>query len=219
MKKRVLMIAALVSGTLAISGCTTNPYTGESQAGKAGIYGGIGAATGAVIGAATSSKKDRTKGALIGAAVGGAAGGGYGYYVDTQEAKLRQTLQGTGVQVQRNGDDLKLIMPGNITFASNSADISSSFYPTLNSLVLVFKEFNKNGVNIVGHTDSTGSQALNQSLSQRRAQSVANYLTANGVPGQRISAYGAGPSQPIASNASEAGRAQNRRVEINLRPL
>jgi outer membrane protein OmpA-like peptidoglycan-associated protein len=202
-----------------LAGCTTNPYTGESQAGKAGIYGGIGAATGAVIGAATSSKKDRTKGALIGAAVGGAAGGGYGYYVDTQEAKLRQTLQGTGVQVQRNGDDLKLIMPGNITFASNSADISSSFYPTLNSLVLVFKEFNKNGVNIVGHTDSTGSQELNQSLSQRRAQSVANYLTANGVPGQRISAYGAGPSQPIASNATDAGRAQNRRVEINLRPL
>lgn len=218
MKTRRNLIAATALMAL-LAGCTTNPYTGESQAGKAGIYGGIGAATGAVIGAATSSKKDRTKGALIGAAVGGAAGGGYGYYVDTQEAKLRQTLQGTGVQVQRNGDDLKLIMPGNITFASNSADISSSFYPTLNSLVLVFKEFNKNGVNIVGHTDSTGSQELNQSLSQRRAQSVANYLTANGVPGQRISAYGAGPSQPISSNATDAGRAQNRRVEINLRPL
>lgn len=218
MKTRRNLIAATALMAL-LAGCTTNPYTGESQAGKAGIYGGIGAATGAVIGAATSSKKDRTKGALIGAAVGGAAGGGYGYYVDTQEAKLRQTLQGTGVQVQRNGDDLKLIMPGNITFASNSADISSSFYPTLNSLVLVFKEFNKNGVNIVGHTDNTGSLELNQSLSQRRAQSVANYLTANGVPGQHISAYGAGPSQPIASNASEAGRAQNRRVEINLRPL
>lgn len=218
MKTRRNLIAATALMAM-LAGCTTNPYTGESQAGKAGIYGGIGAATGAVIGAATSSKKDRTKGALIGAAVGGAAGGGYGYYVDTQEAKLRQTLQGTGVQVQRNGDDLKLIMPGNITFASNSADISSSFYPTLNSLVLVFKEFNKNGVNIVGHTDSTGSQELNQSLSQRRAQSVANYLTANGVPGQRISAYGAGPSQPIASNATDAGRAQSRRVEINLRPL
>lgn len=218
MKTRRNLIAATAVMAL-LAGCTTNPYTGESQASKAGIYGGIGAATGAVIGAATSSKKDRTKGALIGAAVGGAAGGGYGYYVDTQEAKLRQTLQGTGVQVQRNGDDLKLIMPGNITFASNSADISSSFYPTLNSLVLVFKEFNKNGVNIVGHTDNTGSLELNQSLSQRRAQSVANYLTANGVPGQRISVYGAGPSQPIASNASEAGRAQNRRVEINLRPL
>ena len=218
MKTRRNLIAATALMAM-LAGCTTNPYTGEQQAGKAGIYGGVGAVTGAVIGAATSSKKDRAKGALIGAAVGGAAGGGYGYYVDTQEAKLRQTLQGTGVQVQRNGDDLKLIMPGNITFASNSADISSGFYPTLNSLVLVFKEFDKNGVNIVGHTDSPGSQELNQSLSQRRAQSVANYLTANGVPGQRISAYGAGPSQPIASNASEAGRAQNRRVEINLRPL
>jgi len=208
MKTRRNLIAATALMAL-LAGCTTNPYTGESQAGKAGIYGGIGAATGAVIGAATSSKKDRTKGALIGAAVGGAAGGGYGYYVDTQEAKLRQTLQGTGVQVQRNGDDLKLIMPGNITFASNSADISSSFYPTLNSLVLVFKEFNKNGVNIVGHTDNTGSLELNQSLSQRRAQSVANYLTANGVPGQRISAYGAGPSQPIASNASVKNYSNN----------
>jgi len=218
MKTRRNLIAATALMAM-LAGCTTNPYPGDSQAGKAGIYGGIGAATGAVIGAATSSKKDRGKGALIGAAVGGAAGGGYGYYVDTQEAKLRQTLQGTGVQVQRNGDDLKLIMPGNITFGSNSADISSSFYPTLNSLVLVFKEFDKNGVNIVGHTDSTGSQELNQSLSQRRAQSVANYLTANGVPGQRISAYGAGPSQPIASNSTDAGRAQNRRVEINLRPL
>ena len=218
MKTRRNLIAATALMAM-LAGCTTNPYTGESQAGKAGIYGGVGAVTGAVIGAATSSKKDRGKGALIGAAVGGAAGGGYGYYVDTQEAKLRQTLQGTGVQVQRNGNDLTLIMPGNITFASNSADISSSFYPTLNSLVLVFKEFDKNGVNIVGHTDSTGSQQLNQSLSQRRAQSVANYLTANGVPGQRISAYGAGPNQPIASNATDAGRAQNRRVEINLRQL
>ena len=216
-KWRNLAFATL--GLSLLAGCTTNPYTGEREAGKAGIYGGVGAVTGAVIGAATSSKKDRAKGALIGAAVGGAAGGGYGYYVDTQEAKLRQTLQGTGVQVQRNGDELRLIMPGNITFASNSADISSGFYSTLNSLVLVFKEFDKNGIDIVGHTDSTGSMELNQNLSNRRAQSVASYLTGNGVPAQRISAYGAGPNKPIASNANEAGRAQNRRVEINLRPL
>jgi outer membrane protein OmpA-like peptidoglycan-associated protein len=212
-------LSAGAVGLLFIAGCTSNPYTGEEEAGKAGIYGGIGAVTGAVIGAATSSKKDRTKGALIGAAVGGAAGGGYGYYVDTQEARLRQTLLGTGVQVQRNGDDLKLIMPGNITFASNSADISSSFYDTLNSLVLVFKEFSKNGISIVGHTDSTGSLQLNQDLSNRRAESVASYLMANGVSSSRITTYGAGPNSPIASNATEQGRAQNRRVEINLTRL
>lgn len=217
--KTLSKFSAMAVGIALLAGCTTNPYTGEREAGKAGVYGGIGAVTGAVIGAATSSKKDRTKGALIGAAVGGAAAGGYGYYVDTQEAKLRQTLQGTGVQVQRNGDNLTLIMPGNITFASNSADISSSFYPTLNSLVQVFKEFNKNGIEIVGHTDSTGSMQLNQDLSNRRAQSVAAYLTANGVAASRISAFGVGPNQPIASNNTAAGRAQNRRVEINLRPL
>ncbi len=217
MKIQGLMAAGLCS--LLLAGCTTNPYTGEQQAGKAGIYGLGGAAAGAVVGAATSSRKDRTKGALIGAGVGGAAGAGYGYYVDQQEARLRQELQGTGVQVIRNGDNLQLVMPGNITFASNSADISSSFYPTLNSLVKVFQEFNRNGVDIVGHTDSTGSMDLNMRLSQQRATSVASYLTGQGVPGPRISSRGVGPNQPIASNETQAGRAQNRRVEINLRPL
>ena len=216
---KISNLTALAATLALLVGCTNNPYTGEREAGKAGIYGGIGAVSGAVIGAATSSKKDRAKGALIGATVGGAAGGGYGYYVDTQEAKLRQTLQGSGVQVQRQGDNLTLIMPGNITFASNSADISSSFYPTLNSLVQVFKEFNKNGIDITGHTDSTGSQQLNQDLSNRRARSVAAYLEGNGVPASRISSNGAGSSQPIASNDTASGRAQNRRVEINLRPL
>ena len=215
---KMLNMTALAASVALLVGCTTNPYTGEQQAGKAGVYGGIGAVSGAVIGAATSSKKDRTKGALIGAAVGGAAGGGYGYYVDTQEAKLRQTLQGTGVQVQRNGDNLTLIMPGNITFASNSADISSSFYPTLNSLVQVFKEFNKNGVDIVGHTDSTGSAAYNQDLSERRARSVAGILSAGGVSSNRIVTTGRGATQPVASNDTAAGRAQNRRVEIIIRP-
>ena len=202
-----------------IAGCTNNPYTGEEQAGKSATYGGIGALAGAAIGAATSSSDDRAKGALIGAAVGGAAGGGYGYYVDKQEQRLRQELTGTGVQVIRNGDTLQLVMPGNITFASGSSDIASSFYPTLNSLVKVFKEFDQNGINIVGHTDSTGSQELNMRLSRERATSVASYLSGQGVSGARISSAGVGPSQPIASNATEAGRAQNRRVEITLRQL
>lgn len=217
MKIKVLIAASACVAVLA--GCTNNPYTGERQAGKAGIYGGGGAAAGALIGAATSGSSDRGKGALIGAVVGGAAGAGYGVYVDRQEQRLRQELTGSGVQVVRNGDNLQLIMPGNITFASSSSDVSSSFYPTLNSLVKVFKEFDKNGIDIVGHTDSTGSLELNMRLSQDRATSVASYLTGQGVSGARISSRGVGPSQPIASNDTTAGRSQNRRVEINLRPL
>ena len=174
MKSQGLIVAGACA--LMIAGCTNNPYTGEEQAGKSATYGGIGALAGAAIGAATSSSDDRAKGALIGAAVGGAAGGGYGYYVDKQEQRLRQELTGTGVQVIRNGDTLQLVMPGNITFASGSSDIASSFYPTLNSLVKVFKEFDQNGINIVGHTDSTGSQELNMRLSRERATSVASYL-------------------------------------------
>ncbi len=217
MKIKALIVASACVAVLA--GCTNNPYTGERQAGKAGIYGGGGAAAGALIGAATSGSSDRGKGALIGAVVGGAAGAGYGVYADRQEQRLRQELTGSGVQVVRNGDNLQLIMPGNITFASSSSDVSSSFYPTLNSLVKVFKEFDKNGIDIVGHTDSSGSLELNMRLSQERATSVASYLTGQGVPGTRISSRGVGPSQPIASNDTAAGKAQNRRVEINLRPL
>ena len=217
-----MKIKALIATTACVAvlaGCTNNPYTGERQAGKAGVYGGGGAAAGALIGAATSSSSDRGKGALIGAVVGGAAGAGYGLYADRQEQRLRQELTGSGVQVVRNGDNLQLIMPGNITFASSSSDVSSSFYPTLNSLVKVFKEFDRNGIDIVGHTDSTGSLELNMRLSQDRATSVASYLTGQGVSGARISSRGVGPSQPIASNDTTAGRSQNRRVEINLRPL
>lgn len=216
--KKQMMIAASLS-TLMLVGCTSNPYTGEQQTGKSALYGLGGAAAGAAIGAATSGSDDRAKGALIGAAVGGAAGGGYGYYVDKQEQRLRQELQGTGVRVVRNGENLQLVMPGNITFASGSSDISSSFYPTLNSLVKVFQEFDKNGVEIIGHTDSTGSNDLNMRLSRERAQSVASYLASNGVSSARISAMGVGSSQPIASNDTADGRAQNRRVEINLRPI
>ena len=138
--------------------------------------------------------------------------------MDRQEQRLRQELTGTGVQVVRNGDNLQLVMPGNITFASSSADISSSFYPTLNSLVKVFKEFDQNGIDIVGHTDSTGSLELNMRLSRTRFQRGL-LPDQQGVSGARISSRGVGPSQPIASNNTPEGRAQNRCVEINLRPL
>jgi outer membrane protein OmpA-like peptidoglycan-associated protein len=214
----MLLIAMVVATT---AGCAVqNPYVREDgEMRKSTTYGTVGALAGAAVGAATSSKKDRGKGALIGAAVGGAAAGGYGYYADKQEAELRRSMQGTGVEVQRNGDDLKLIMPGNITFATNSADIAGNFYAPLNQLANSFKQYDQNSIEIVGHTDNVGAHQYNYTLSQRRAQSVANYLTAQGVNGMRVTTRGMGPDQPVASNASESGRAQNRRVEINLRPL
>ncbi|BBP85370.1 MULTISPECIES: OmpA family protein [unclassified Pseudomonas] len=217
---RRLIIAATAVALL--SGCASqNPY--ENQGPRQGVsktatYGGLGAVAGAIAGAAINHD-NRGKGALIGAAVAGAAGAGYGYYADKQEAELRRSMEGTGVQVQRQGDTINLVMPGNITFATNSADIASNFYTPLNNLANSFKQYDQNNIEIVGHTDSTGSHQYNVNLSQLRAQSVANYLMAQGVNGARLSSRGMGPDQPVASNATEAGRSQNRRVEIKLTPL
>ncbi|PYC28576.1 hypothetical protein DMO17_05190 [Aquipseudomonas alcaligenes] len=217
-----LTLAALLVAL--VTGCASqNPYDSQSQQSSGGMsktakYGGLGALAGAVAGAAINHD-NRGKGALIGAAVAGAAGAGYGYYVDKQEEELRRSMQGTGVEVQRQGDTIQLIMPGNITFATDSADIASSFYTPLNNLASSFRQYNQNSIEIVGHTDSTGSHAYNMNLSQRRAQSVANYLLAQGVDASRLSTRGAGPDQPVASNATADGRAQNRRVEVTLRPL
>lgn len=157
MKKRVLVIAALVSGALAVSGCTTNPYTGEREAGKSGIGAGIGSLVGAGVGALSSSKKDRGKGALIGAAAGAALGGGVGYYMDVQEAKLRDKMKGTGVSVTRSGDNIILNMPNNVTFDSSSATLKPAGANTLTGVAAVLKEYNKTAVNVIGYTDSTGS--------------------------------------------------------------
>lgn len=207
---RMTLIAAVASTVLGTAGCTTNPYTGDEQASKAAI----GAITGAIVGAAVSSKSDRKKGALIGAAVGG----GTGYYMDVQEKKLRDQLRGTGVSVTRDGANISLNMPGNLTFATNSSEVSSSFFSVLNSVVLVFKEFPKTAIRVSGHTDSVGDESYNLSLSQKRAQAVASYFTAQGVAHNRFQVIGYGESMPIASNQTQAGRAQNRRVEIVIVP-
>ena len=219
MKKRVVLIAAAVCGALALSGCTTNPYTGEREAGKSGIGAGLGALAGAGIGALSSSKKDRGKGALIGAAAGAAVGGGVGYYMDVQEAKLREKMQGTGVSVTRNGDNIVLNMPSNVTFDSSSANLKPAGANTLTGVAMVLKEYAKTAVNVVGYTDSTGSQDLNMRLSQQRADSVASALITQGVAANRIRTTGMGPANPVASNSTAEGKAQNRRVEITLSPL
>lgn len=215
-------------GALALAGgCqymqTTDPYTGQQEVSKTAKGAAIGAATGAAIGLITGDDSaERKKRALILAGVGGVAGGAVGNYMDRQDAALRARLQGTGVSVTRTGprgENITLNMPGNITFAVNSADISASFYPVLDSVGLVLKEFDKTMVEVAGHTDSDGSDAYNQQLSERRASSVVAYLVSRQIRGDRFLTVGAGETRPIASNTTPEGKAQNRRVEITIVPL
>jgi outer membrane protein OmpA-like peptidoglycan-associated protein len=209
-------IMALTIAVFGASACTVNPYTREEQVGKAGTGAAIGAAAGAAVGLLT--KGDKLENALIGAGIGAIAGGGIGYYMDVQEAKLRQQLEGTGVSVTRSGNNITLNMPGSITFASNSADLNQQFFGVLDSVGLVLKEYDKSVVEVAGHTDSTGSKQLNQGLSQRRASTVSNYLTGRGLNGKRFIVVGAADDHPVASNATPEGRQRNRRVELTIVP-
>jgi outer membrane protein OmpA-like peptidoglycan-associated protein len=210
------IVAGLI--VFSVSGCQTlDPYTGEQKTGSAATGAGLGAVAGALLGAAVSSKGDRNKGLLTGALVGGAIGGGIGHYMDQQEALLRQELQGTGVQVERRGDEIRLIMPGNITFRTGAMDIEQSFLPVLASVARVLKKFDKSQLLIDGYTDSQGSFEYNQGLSEARANSVRGYLSSVGVAGSRLQSRGWGERYPIADNTTAQGRAQNRRVELNIR--
>jgi outer membrane protein OmpA-like peptidoglycan-associated protein len=196
-----------------LTGCTTNPYTGERQASKAATYGAGAAAVCGLIGAMDSTEKARN------AALGcGIVGAGIGAYMDVQEAKLREQLQGTGVQVIREGDNIRLIMPGNVTFQTDSYNLNQGFYPTLNSVGLVLAKYADTTIRVSGHTDNTGSRQHNQTLSERRAKSVANYLATQGVAQARMYVEGLAFDQPVADNASSAGRSQNRRVELYILP-
>ncbi len=218
---RKLIVLAAFAGLIAA--CTTNPYTGQQQVSRTAIGGGLGAglgaATGALIGAATGGADDARKGALIGAGIGALSGGGIGLYMDRQEAALRQRLAASGVSVTRVGDQIVLNMPSNITFDVDQSAIKPQFFEVLNSVALVFREYNQTLIDIYGHTDSDGSDAYNFQLSQDRAQSVATYLTGQGIDSRRFLVRGFGESQPVAPNTSEAGKAQNRRVEIRITAL
>ncbi len=204
-----------------LSACTTlDPYTGEQKTSNTVKGAAIGAAAGAVVGLISGDDSaERKKRALIGAGVGALAGGGVGYYMDRQEMKLRQRLEGTGVSVTRIGDNITLNMPGNVTFAVDSADVSSSFYPVLDSVGLVLDEFEQSIVEVAGHTDSSGSDSYNQVLSERRANSVVQYLVSRQIRGDRFIPVGAGERHPVADNSSSQGRTLNRRVEITIVPL
>ncbi|WP_060990144.1 OmpA family protein [Photobacterium leiognathi] len=215
---RAAVISVVASVTMA--GCSTvNPYTGESQTAKGSGGSIIGALAGAAIGVASSSKSDRGKGALIGAAAGAALGGGIGYYMDVQEAKLRQQLASSGISVTRDGNNIILNMPNEITFGFDQANLNDRAMNALHNVALVAKEYPKTQLNVLGFTDSKGAEAYNLRLSQVRADAVGNYLIRQGVNANRVISQGRGEANPIASNSTENGRAQNRRVEIILSPL
>jgi outer membrane protein OmpA-like peptidoglycan-associated protein len=217
MRRNVRRFGVALTTTCFVAACTTNPFTGERQVSKTAAGATIGAATGAAIGALAG--RNRARAALIGAGAGALAGGAVGGYMDYQEHKLREQLRGSGVGVTRAGDEIILNMPGNLTFATDSSDIRSSFYDVLNSIVLVLREYDKTIVEVTGHTDSTGSNEYNQRLSERRAASVAEYLVAQRIDLRRLLTQGFGEGYPIASNASAEGRQQNRRVELRLVPI
>lgn|SRR5690554_123515 len=218
MKK--LVLATLIGSAVTLSACTVNPYTGEKQMSKGASGAMIGAAAGALIGIATSdSAKQRKERALKGAGIGAVAGGGVGVYMDVQEAKLKEKLASSGVSVVRDGDNIILNMPGAITFGSDQYMLLDSFVPVLDSVAEVLKEYKSTMIQIGGHTDSTGADQYNMLLSQQRAQSVANALGKFGVQQVRMDVVGFGRTQPVASNSTVSGRAQNRRVELILLPL
>ena len=212
MKKQ---IAIVVAGAFFVAACTTNPYTGETQASKTGIGAGLGALVGGIGGAIVGGRNST----LIGAGVGALVGGGIGSYMDKQESELRERLRDSGVSVTRVGDDIILNMPGNVTFTSNSTELKPEFYEVLNSVSLVLNEYNRSIIDIEGHTDSDGPEQFNLDLSTRRARSVADYLASQQVDRRRLKVIGIGEREPIASNRTARGKAQNRRVEIKIVPL
>lgn len=217
--QRSIWMAVPLALAIGVTGCASNG-TQQDGHGQAFTGAGIGAAVGAVAGALTgdgsTSRRDR---ALIGAAAGAAIGGGVGAYMDAQENELRKDLAGTGVGVDRQGDNIVLNMPSSVTFAVDSSELRAPARQALNDATAVMRKYPKTRINVAGYTDSTGSAAYNQRLSERRAQAVADYLSQGGIAASRITTVGYGERQPVASNATESGRAQNRRVEITLTPI
>ena len=213
-----LLGAAAVLALLGTTACTTDPVTGKRTVSKAAIGAVAGAALGTGAGALVGGKKKRTE-MIVGAGVGAIAGGAIGAYMDKQERELREKTAGSGVEVVRQGDEILLNIPSGVTFDTNSYAIQPQFQKTLNDVATTLASYNQTYLDVYGHTDSTGNDAINIPLSQNRAQAVSSYLTSRGVAQARIGTQGFGASQPVASNATPEGRQQNRRVEIKIVPV
>lgn len=220
--RKLTTFGACILGAGALVACTTtDPYTGQVVRNNTGTGALAGALGGAALGYLTNTNRSEQgrKNALIGAGIGALAGAGVGNYMDRQQAELRRELAGSGVEVQRQGDNIVLQMPSDVTFGFDRSDIQPQFYGALDDVARSLNNYPQTLVDVVGHADSTGRADYNQTLSERRALSVADYLTGRGgVLRDRLYVEGRGSSQPIADNSTDAGRAKNRRVEIVLRP-
>jgi outer membrane protein OmpA-like peptidoglycan-associated protein len=216
-------ILLVTTGALALAGCmTTDPETGERRPARVINGAIIGAGIGAVAGAATntSDSEQTRRNAIIGAGIGAIAGAAVGDYMNDQERKLREEMRGRGVDVQRTAEnEITLVMPAGITFDYDRADVKPEFINTLGDVVDTLVQYPSTTIDVIGHTDSRGSDDYNQNLSERRASAVASVLMREGVQSQRVITVGAGERSPKADNGTDAGRAANRRVEIKLRPI
>lgn len=213
-----ITFAAATAALLATTACVTDPNTGERRVSRAALGAGIGVVGGYLAGDLVGGRRDRTE-KILGAGIGGIAGGAIGAYMDKQERDLRRQTAGTGVEVERRGDELILNMPSGVTFATNSYAIQPQFRQTLDEVARTLANYPSTYIDIYGHTDSTGGDAINVPLSQDRARSVADYLSGRGVNSARLATQGFGSSQPVGDNGTESGKQANRRVEIRIVPL
>lgn len=220
--RKTTLVAVLMGAAALVACTTTDPYTGMPVRNNTGTGVLAGAAGGALLGYLTNTNKGEQgrKNALIGAGIGALAGGAVGNYMDRQQADLRRSLETSGVMIRRNGDQIVLVMPSDVTFAVDKSDVQPQFTRVLDDVARTLNAYPQTTIDVVGHADSSGGADYNQGLSERRASAVADYLVRQGrVLSDRVFVAGMGSRQPIADNATAAGRAQNRRVEIILRPL
>ncbi|MFN2259839.1 MAG: OmpA family protein [Parasphingopyxis sp.] len=219
-RTKQLLAGTAAIGMLATGACVTDPNTGERDVSTTGAIGGVaGAIGGYLLGDLIGGRNDRTE-RIIGAGIGAVAGAAIGTYMDQQQRDLERATAGTDTEIIRDGDNLYLQMPGSVAeFDVDSSSLRPEFRATLDDIAETLNSYPETYIDIYGHTDSDGSDAYNLSLSERRAQAVADYLVSRGVSRARIETRGFGESQPIASNATAAGKQQNRRVEIKIVPI
>lgn len=222
MKSRQIKIMATAATAalmaMGVSGCVTNPDTGEQRVSRAAIGGVIGAAGGYLLGDIVGGRNDRTE-RILGAGIGAIAGAGVGAYMDRQERQMRERTAGTGIDVERQGDQLVLNMPGDVTFETSSASVQPQFRSALDQVAATLRDYPSTYIDVYGHTDSRGTESYNQALSERRATSVASYLSSAGVQSARIGTRGFGESQLKCAETSNDGLRCNRRVEIRISPV